>query len=336
MLTNIINIFFLFSLTLSNDPQMRSLKNITVTQGLYSDRITVEWEKTESKTYTVMRSQFKDREFTVINQTENLKYEDTSIEKGIKYWYKVKPDQEISTDEDDEDIYISDEEYNSFPENELKKSDIKKDDELENETEIKKPACYSGYTSIDTPPGIKLSELLKLKKAKLKASADAKERERQKQYMEFLKPLYMNPVKLTLFMTIAKPYLEKGDLKILNDCSEFEIKKETNQIIFYGSNYQFKIVFESNKFTFMISETEKKDLAEVLLKNADLYCIPTGKEFIVDKNGITRLVNTFDAVGLSTGYLKNDKEWRTRTIMLATSRSDLKEKMKNITKKEEE
>jgi len=355
MLNNLINILFIITIAQSSDTQVRFLKNMTVSQGQYNDRIIVQWDKTQSESYTVMRSQFKTGEFTAVTQTADVKYEDTAVEKGVRYWYKIVPSTEIETVENEE-IFITNEEYNSHPENNFTEAAVNKTNAEEPDkkeaikeiTETTDPGktdtetktltnpsfSYSGYTSIENPSGIKLNNLLKLKKVKLKTPADAQERKKQKEDLDYLKQHYMNPVKLTLFMTIAKPFLEKEELIIFNDLEIFEIKPELKQVLFYDKNYNYMIVFESGKFLRIISEKGEKELTETLLKNSELFCISSGKSFIVDTAGVTRLVNTFDAVGITTGYLKNDSEWKSRTIMLATARPDLKEKMKNISKKE--
>ena len=180
---------------------------------------------------------------------------------------------------------------------------------------------------------MKLDDLVKIKKAKLKTPADAEGKKKQKSDLDYIQQYYMNPIKLALFLTMSRPYLDRGDIKILTDCENIEIKKDLNQFIFYGRDYSYAVVFESKKLTRIISESSlaEADLIDTLLKNAELFCISSGKNFVVDKNGKTRLVNTFDAVGLSTRYLKNDVEWRSRTIVLSTSRNDLKEKLRNAT-----
>jgi hypothetical protein len=324
---------------------------MTVSQGIYKDKIVVEWDKTDSLSYSVMRSQFKTDGFQVIAETSEQKFEDTDVERGVKYWYKVIPSPEVSLDKD---VIITDEEYNRTPEpllmDSVSKSPVSGNGEIEisaagNVTDKVNAAeevknefdgiqslhnqSYSGYTSIENSVGLTLPELMKLKKGKLKTPAGASGKKKQKQILDYLKKHYMNPVKLTLFMTVAKPYIEKGELTIFTDCDSYEIKKDLNQIVFYGRDYSYMAVFESKKIIRIISESNEPELEEILVKNSDMFCLANGKSLIVDKTGITRVVNTYDAVGISTGYVKHDGEWRTRTIMTATSRSDLKDKLKN-------
>ncbi len=346
MFTSIINILLFAAILQSSEPLSNSLKNVFVTQGVYSDRIKVEWESIEDASYVVMRSQFKTGEFAIIAQTAESEYEDLSVEKGVKYWYKVIPQTDTTISNG---LLITDDEYNSIPE--LEYIEIKSDKietgkedpakKYSGKTEadagvsgdsIKSPVCYSGYTSIENPVGVKLSALMKLKKMKLQTPVNAAEKKMQAKNLEYIKKFYMNPVKLTLFMNMAGPYLDRGELVIFTDSDTFEIRDDLHQVVFFDKNYSNMIVFESKKFIKILSQSGEKNLSGILLKNSELFCIAGGKTFIVDLKGITRLINVSNAVGLSTRYLKHDAEWRSHTIMLATSRSDLKEKLKNASK----
>jgi len=175
---------------------------------------------------------------------------------------------------------------------------------------------------------------MKLKKDKLKAPSDEEGRKKQKAALDYIQPYYVHPVKLTLFLTMSKPYFDKGDLKILTDCDAFEISEDMRNVVFYNQKNRCTVDFYSKIIRKVISRTGDRDLVGLLLRNAELYCVPNGKKFIVDKNGVTRLVNTFEAVGLSTRYLKNDVEWRSRTIILSTSKPELTEKLKNVSRDE--
>ena len=343
MLINLVNLLFAVTILQNNELQIRYLKNITVTQGLYSDRIVVEWGKIENASYTVLRSQNKTGEFVVVSQTSDSKFEDSTAESGVKYWYKVLPSPGITADDL---IFITEEEYRSFPDPvyidpEINKTGTGKDtkdkaetNKTDNEISAKQPVSYSGYTSIENYTGAKFDDLMKLKKEKLKIPADAEGKKKQKTALEYIQRYCMHPVKLTLFLTMAKPYIDSGDLRIITDCDTFEISEDMRNVIFYNRENRCMVTFYSKIIRQVISRTSDRDLVELLLKNAELFSVSTGKRFIVDKEGTTRLVNTFEAVGLSTRYLKNDIEWRSRTIILSTSKPELMEKLKNASQGE--
>lgn len=345
MFINVINLLFVLSVVQIDSPGVNSIKNMTVSQGLYLDRVVVEWVKTDNISYSVMRSQFKTGEFKIIAETSDHKFVDIDIERGVKYWYKVIPSPEILLPKD---ILITAEEYNITPEPLLVDLAVKspfphnevveianEENSVENiknkidVVELVYKNSYSGYTSIENSVGLTLPALMKLKKGKLTKPVSAAGKKKQKIILDYLNKYYMNPVKLTLFMTVAKSYIERGELIIFTNCDIYEIKKEFNQIVFYAKDYNYMIVFESKKFLKIISESVESDIEEILVKNSDLFCLAKGKTIIIDKTGITRIVNVYDAVGISTGYVKHDSEWRFRTIMTATSRSDLKDKLKN-------
>ena len=343
MFTSFVNLLFIITILQNSEPQVCSLKNMTVTNGIYADRIVVEWGKTENASYTVMRSQKKTGEFAIVSQTSDTRFEDSTVEIGVKYWYRVIPSQVIIPDST---VFITEQEYQSFPDTGYVDPEINKKETVRtaanetaagktgNEKSAEPPVSYSGYTSIETYTGVKFDDLMKLKKEKLKAPSDAEGRKKQKAALDYIQPYYVHPVKLTLFLTMSKPYFDKGDLKILTDCDAFEISEDMRNVVFYNQKNRCTVDFYSKIIRKVISRTGDRDLVGLLLRNAELYCVPNGKKFIVDKNGVTRLVNTFEAVGLSTRYLKNDVEWRSRTIILSTSKPELTEKLKNVSRDE--
>lgn len=162
----------------------------------------------------------------------------------------------------------------------------------------------------------------------MKIPKDKDEREVQRARLECIKQYYINPVKLSLIITLAKPYLKNGDILILTGKGDWEIVRDVKQLIFFDSEYNTRIVFESSKLLKVIDNCNDVGLTDILLKNSEIFCIPGGKKVITDSAGLTRIVYNYDAVGLSTVYLKNDREWKSRTIMTSSSRDDLKEMLK--------
>lgn len=361
-----------------------SLRNIYVSGGIFSDRITVEWQKPVEGDieYTVLRSTGKIDGFIQIALTKELKYEDKSIDRGVKYWYKIIPSVAAGQQQGifssiDNRIYIIDQEYIAVPD-ELPSTETSKNgsngdkktkvingansdqsvkpagngngdaEKIKTEPDKNKPdtdknrittetvktpaVTYSGWTSIDDIKGIKLDALMKQKKAKLKTPSDPKEKEKQQKTIEYLNEFYMNPVKMTLFMTISKPYFESGDIFVLNNFDRYEIRKEPGQVIFYNKETTYMAVFDSKKILTIASGLNDPEFEKNIIMNSDLFCVRGGMVFAAGSDGITRLVHRLDVVGLTTGYLKNNSEWRTSTILVPTSRADLRKKMKELSK----
>ncbi len=322
--------------------------------------------------YAVMRSTKKSEGFTQIALIKELKYEDMAIERGVRYWYRVIPvnpaDKKILTEGIDSSLFITDAEYNAAPDRDYEEKvsgnsasniietskgtvkDLAKDTadakdkaaingNVENTsakeknggiTQISHTESYSGYTSIDDFKGLDLEALIKQKTAKLKVPADAKGRDKQQRALEYLNEHYMNGVKLRLFMTMSKQYFDRGEVLVVNGFDRFEIKNDNSQTLFYGKNYIAS--FDSKKLVSISAGLNEIEPGDKIIMNSDIFCIPAGKTFVQGVDGVTRLVHRFDGVGITTGYLKNDNEWRSRTVMLSTSRPDLKKKLKELSK----
>ncbi len=343
------------------------LKDMKVSYGTFKDKIMVQWnyedkktaskedddEKEEIKTsYRLFRSNFKDKDFIEIAITDDTEYEDKEINPGIKYWYKVSllnPEKEekksifksIASAFSKSSQFISEDDYNSAMEPDadiihetaaIDGSNNNKNISEETDapvivSETGRSSNYSGFAYPEQPKGENLNNLIAMKKETLKNPPAKDQKDIQNQRLNYLKQFYMNQVKFSLVMLMAKPYIDNGDLLIFTDLNNYKINEKEKQIVFYNESYNYSITFESGKLIRILSEFNDQELKEILLRNVELFCIPSGKKEYKGEDNITRVIYTYDAVGLSTRYLKNDSQWRSRTIMLATSRSDLKKQL---------
>ncbi len=337
MLTTLINVICAITILQGTEPPARHLKNVTVSYGTYKDKISLKWEKANCTSYTVLRSKFKNELFEPVASTSETFYDDTSIENGIKYWYKVVPESDLPLDMDDS-LFLTDEEYLNTSENKLpvykdKPAAEKKQASILN-TDLQNLQLfnYSGFTIPEKPAPLKLEDLIKMKKSILKTPSNNNEKIKQNKQLEYLKQFYMNPVKFSLVMNFARPYLDKNELVIISGFSSYDIVKEKNLVNFYDSSMKSLAVFESKKLLKIIRESNDPGLNDLILNNSELFCVANGITEIKDKLGVTRIVYSYDVVGLSTRFLKDDKEWKSRTIMLSTSRPDLKDKLMKASK----
>lgn len=338
------------------------LKDMRVSYGAFKDRIVVQWKHEEKKAeesgdklipgYRLLRSNSKDKDFIEIAVTDETEYEDKEIIPGIKYWYRVSPlnPQEkkeksifksIASAFSSNKQYISEDEYNAVAEPDadiirevaaLNKQDNIKDKSDETGSpvivsESSKSNSYSGYATPERPKGENLDRLMAMKKDTLKNPPTKNLKEVQNKRLNYLKQFYMNQVKFSLVMIMAKPYINDGDLLIFTGLNNYKINTEKGQVTFYDESLNYSVTFESGKLLRILNEFNDPELKEILLKNAELFCVPSGKMEYRGEDEITRIIYTYDAVGLSTRYLKNDSQWKSRTIMVATSRSDLKKQL---------
>lgn len=319
------------------------VRDVRVSAGTFNDRIIVEWQGINNGSYRILRSSFTKTGFTEVAVTDGTKFEDRDIKSGVVYWYRIVPSASTDglansiSDDKSRELFIDEEEYNKtagVPCQEISSGTESDNREQSNSSGIT-TSCFSGYASNDPAPGEDIDKLIKEKKSVLKVPKDNREKAVQAARLKYLAKYYMHPVKFSLIITLARPYLGRGEILIFRGNDFFEIHREQKEFVFHDPDYKTYIVFQSKKFLKLIDESKDSGLTELLVKNAEIFCIPRGKKMITDIDGVTRVVNYYDALGLSTRYLKDDREWKSRTIMISTSRKDLKEMLKNVSRPEE-
>ena len=101
----VVTLFFLFPLLLAAQPVQKnavsetpvvaapsfSLRGVHVSYGEFHDKISVAWDDASVRTYQIFRSNFKDRDFSLVAQVDALFWNDTTALSGVKYWYKIIP-----------------------------------------------------------------------------------------------------------------------------------------------------------------------------------------------------------------------------------------------------
>jgi len=317
----------LFSFPLFADDTL-IIKNTKVSYDPSENIIRIEWEDLGYNSYAVFRSDKMDSDFVQIAVVENSNvYADANIELGLNYWYKVRPT--VYSTPPSEDKFISEENYIS-----LYKQDNSNPVEAQAiESVVDKNSnsmpFYSAYSSKPIPSGITLDKLLSEKKQTVKSPKDVAQSTLQKRHLDYLKKFYMNSIKLSLVMGFSKQYINNGELRIFDQFTNYELKEGERKVVFFGENYNYVVEFESKKLFNILNGSQDDDLKELLLKNAETFCLYSGEKPYLDKDGKTHYIHTFDAVGLSTRYLKNDKDWKKKTIMVSTSRKDLQQKLQN-------
>jgi len=353
ILTSVILYITSFQITPASSAELY-IKEITVSAGTFDDKITVKWQGTVKKQYKIYRSMHSSTGFEEIARTDQDEFNDTNIEKGVVYWYRVAPLSDsteiksLNSDEKkieapdqntiaDASHLINEEEYNKLSST-PSGTDEPASGENSNQNKENNSItlnCFSGYASNRPAPGEDLDILIKEKKSVLKTPKNSKMKSIQEVRLKYLEQYYMHPVKFSLIMTLSRPYLKKGEIQIFTGKNIFEIYRERREFVFHDPDYKTYIVFQSKKFLKIIDQSQDSELAELLIKNAEIFCIPGGKKKITDTEGKTRIVNYYDAIGMSTRFLKNDRDWRSRTIMVSTSRKDLKEMIKKAARPEQ-
>lgn len=340
--------------------QTGSIKEMNVSCGTEEDSIEITWKDCGSASYIIYRSLYKNSGFQKIAEVNALFLSDNSCEKGTRYWYKVLP-----VDIDDSKFLINREEYESvnesgcnlelFPtikEKTVVASEISNNDEvvsknekviLENEKEskdkinpdadnVQEGFNYSGYRKIIQPTGIILDSMIKSKTESEKSIKNISEKNNYQRRKAYLSKYYMNSIKLSLIINVAKPYIKRGDLRVFADFKTNLRNEDEKKVVLFSEKYDYAVVFESPKLFRIIKESGDPELGDILLRNAECFCIYSSDKIFTDENGLNRIIPVFDAVGLTTRIIKNDRDWKKNTIMLSTSREDLKKKMRDASR----
>ncbi len=245
--------------------------------------------------YAVYRSVFADGPYEEIGRTAGESFNDKNAAPGVKYWYRVSAIVDDTAGPPSEPDF--------------------------------------GYMKIPEIKGESMSRLIAQKKRRLPLIKSRKE----KKIINFLKKYYTNEIKLSIIIFVGERYVRKGELILLTrfDDHKLDHKKRTLFLIRKG---KYIVKFYSNRLFTILKEAGKLDpagdkIGKRLLNNAVTYCIYTGIKEFTGSDGITYFLHSYEAVGLSTEYYKNCREWRSNTIMLGSSNKKIKEMMREAQRK---
>lgn len=259
------------------------------TRGTLPDGVRLEWNaEGPCGRYYVYRAPAESGEYMKIGESWRPQYEDAGAAPGVRYWYRIAPSPE-------------------GPENGTS-------------------AVY-GYRRPPQPRRLELDELLASKKAPPEAFATKEEEQKSLREREILARFYMNPIKLRLTIFLARSYLSQGKLIILRDFDGYRLDPASMEAVFTRAEPACTVRFKSKRL-FTLYAAAGPELFDRLMKNATLFCVHTGDAETAAADGSTLMTPEFAAVGMSTEYLRDDREWSERTIMLGSDDRDYKEKIK--------
>jgi len=276
--------------------QVPHVYNLDVSRGKYYNRILLSWNSSEPcDEYHVYRSAYQYGNYTKIDDTSKREFRDNDVEPGIRYWYRVYP----------------------------VKNGIRADS-----------AQRYGYRAIRPPEGADLDDIIDPKDENIPPPSSAVEARKRKKHLDILEDYYMNSIKLRFIMFIGKFYVRDGTVQIFNDLYPYHLDRE-NLTMYVVDRDKYYIKFYCQKLIKILRETEaagipREELFDRLIKNGMLFCIRTGTIRIKTKDGRTRYVPSYEALGMGTLYFKNDKNWRSHSIMMSTSNKKLSDKMEEV------
>jgi hypothetical protein len=266
------------------------IRAVDAADGTSADGVTVTWSGTRSfESYHVFRACSEGGPWFYIGHTERESYSDESAQAGAKYWYAVCG-------------YL----YN---------------------TPGVLSAADSGYRRIPPPNGYDFNRILDERSVSPEYDEKA-EFHKFESLDPVLRPYYMNSLKLNLALYIARGYISRGAITVLRGFDSYMLDTDSRMISLNLSTLPCVITFKSKKL-FNLYSAGGQELFDRLLANAVFYCIYEDDKELDGGNGITYMVPRFEAIGLSTGYFRNDRDWKDRTILLGTDDKEYREKIKN-------
>jgi len=275
-----------------------------VTNGVSSLNIFLSWQtnqpnlKNLKKKFYIYRSFLPDGPFEQIAISDGTRSIDWKTEPGIRYWYKVR---------------------------------IKKDKCFAPFSEI-----VSGYRKIKPESGLVLKKILKEKILKKPKIYDKKIIDRDEKFLKITKPFLFNSIKLRLVHWGAAPYIKKGKIILYDNFTDFVIDYDKHTVYFKKGN-KFIVKFFSHKLFALYTILSKYGLVgdEIfnrILRNAVVFALPKGSEEYLDENGVMRVVNYYEAVGVTSEYYKNYKNWASNTMLFVSNMGKIQDMIKQIRK----
>lgn len=186
-------------------------------------------------------------------------------------------------------------------------------------------------------PMPKGASLAQLEKAKTVSEAALRRRKKDptvRAHIKFLEKHYMHPIKLSLALFMSKPYIDSGALVPLTGFDGYQTDEEARAVLLTRSDYSCCVMLKSGKLFSILEEAKSSGipdfdgLTRTIIENAVAYAMPAGEKELTDDEGRVRHVPLFAAFGMSSEYFRNYRGWRSNTLMVGTSDSELKKKMK--------
>ncbi len=271
-------------------PSVSEISDVTASDGDSTEYAVLTWASSvQYERYGVFRASSESGDYAEIGTATLPPYNDADAIPGVKYWYKLKG-------------YTGD-----------AASDFS--------------AVDAGYRKIAPPPGLDMDEVMKEKNKQPPRYTDAVQKKKALADEMKLQPYYMHPVKLNLVIFVSRSYIRNGDLRILKNFDAYTVSSDGSSLLLVNNKSPFAVNFASKRFCRMYGEFDR-ELFDRLVKNALCYCVYTGDRELVQEDGTIYMVPGFEAVGLSTEYNYNSREWPQKTLMFATDNNEYREKMK--------
>ncbi|OHD70391.1 MAG: hypothetical protein A2W19_16465 [Spirochaetes bacterium RBG_16_49_21] len=274
-------------------PDIAALK---VSKGDPSGKIFLSWESTTlDGNYAIYRSFYESGPFIKIGETESKTFCDATADEGWKYWYMV--------------CRI-------------------------NGGTPGVPAVDYGYRKPEIPKGLTVSEMLDGRNKPWPVPSTAGEREREKLHLRLYEKYYESYLMATFISLVGRFYINSGELLAYRDFKVYSWDPGNRKIYFEKPGI-FAAKFYSRRFFRFIRDMHDMkipydELLPRVIKNAVIFCIPSGEKEIKEPDGRCRYIPNLEAVALGTEYIRDYEYWKSNTIFFATSDDEIYKRIREV------
>lgn len=296
-------------------------EKFTASKGEFTKKINLTWEAQEgADSYEIFRAVHKDKLYEKVADVKTLTWSDSDTTPGLKVYYRVLPITTSADEKTDESTATGKDETVV----ETKDEDPDKETlHLTAETEDKTSPDNFGFTKSIAPKGYSFARLTgSYTRGKPKMTKTQKDQETTG--LKYLEKKIQHPVKLKMAMMMVQPYVTQKKLLALTNFKHYTLDRPNRMIYLFDAKHSYVVRLKSSYVSRNLFDNQHKVLFERLVYNSIAFAKSVGTTEVVDSEGVTRILPTFDAVALTTQYHPKSRNWRNETIFLVTGDKDLR------------
>lgn len=270
-----------------------SASDLTASRGTVNRAIRLKWSGTiRGVRYSIYRSIRREGPLELLKTTDETDFTDTTADEGLKYYYRVIP-------------AVGD----------IKGTGI----------------TTWGYIKPKNPPSLTPNEIVDQKVRGKEIPLTAADAARIKRDLKLFEEYYESYFMITFIYLVGKMYVNRGELIVYRDFNRYTLDRRNTTVYFHKQDCTVKLLSE-RFFRFVRDmgwqQIPEREIMPRVVQNGIAFCIRTGEAESVGADGITRFIPTFEAVGFSTEYYRDFRDWKSNTIVFASSDKELDRKIK--------
>jgi hypothetical protein len=265
------------------------VSELKASKGLSMQKVSLSWTcNTDGNNYIISRSFFENGPYDKIGETRSVRFIDTTADDGLKYWYSVS---------------VTHGDLSGIPD------------------------TGYGYRKPPNPKSLTPEEVLDSRNRPWPSPATPEEMEKEKLHIRLFEKYYESYFMTAFIVMVGKLYVNSGELLVYRDF-KLPTLDPANRVIYLSKPGMTPIKFHSKRFFRFVRDMHGlkipyDELLPRVIDNAILFCIRSGEKEMKEPDGRIRYAPCFEAVGMSTEYIRDYEKWRSSTIVFATSDEDL-------------